>query len=278
MVATLPRNIKLRLDQTLAQWHQWRCDPALSKPPTIVARLGSGLSNYSILVEADERFVVRINGLHSANNSLSRSTEWRVLHSAHGAGLAPCPRYLNPELGALVYDYLPLDTASGKSDSEESISDIATLLQSIHQLPELHYKLNIRERIARYEKQLQHQNQPLPQSIKTSRMDVLELLDELEQEKDAQVVCHNDLLTANRIYSGGRLWAIDWEYCAMGSPWFDLAVITVGDKLSSAHRGELVNAYLKRVATDLERHKLDQYCHIYQYLEKLWYLANPENC
>ena len=44
--------------------------------------------------------------------------------------------------------------------------------------------------------------------------------------------CHNDLLAPNRLRSGGKLWALDWEYCAMGSPWFDLAVISCGENYS----------------------------------------------
>ena len=102
MVETLPRNIQLKLDQTLAQWHSWRRDPTLTQIPKTRRLLSPGLSNYSILVEADRQYVVRIDGLNPAVIGLSRQTEWRALQSASAAGLAPQPRYYNPELGSLV--------------------------------------------------------------------------------------------------------------------------------------------------------------------------------
>src|SRR5438477_250803 len=37
------------------------------------------------------------------------------------------------------------------------------------------------------------------------------------------VLCHNDLLPANLIEDGRRLWLVDWEYGGVGHPLFDLA-------------------------------------------------------
>ncbi len=36
-------------------------------------------------------------------------------------------------------------------------------------------------------------------------------------------LCHNDLLPANLIDDGARLWLVDWEYAGAGHPLFDLA-------------------------------------------------------
>ncbi len=269
MVATLPRNIQLKLNQALNQWHQWRCEPPLTAPPVVVSQLGAGISNHSILVAAGQRFVIRIDGVQPASNGLSRSTEWRTMHAAHAAGLAPCPRYFNPEIGVLVCDYLPPDDAA-----PGNIRETAALLRRIHRLPATHYRLDLRERINQYERQLKHQNQHLPASVTSSREEIMHLLDILEAQSDTPVLCHNDLLGANRIRSGNRLWAIDWEYCAMGSPWFDLAVIAVGDALDSDGQEQLMNAYLGRAASERETGTLARYCHVYRYLEQLWFLAN----
>jgi len=269
MVATLPRNIQLKLDQTLNQWRHWRCDTPLSGPPQVVSAFESGVSNHSVLVGEEQRFVIRIDGVNAANNSLSRSWEWRVLHCAHEAGLAPCPRYYNPELGVLVCDYLPPD-----NDCENDLCDTAALLRSIHKLPAFHHRLDLRERFTRYEKQVEHQNRELPALMASCREKVLSLLATIIDDDDTPVPCHNDLLAANRIVSGKKLRAIDWEYCAMGSFWFDLAVVAIGDHLDSGQQQELLTAYLEREATPRESLKFSQNCLIYQYLELLWYLAN----
>jgi thiamine kinase-like enzyme len=102
---------------------------------------------------------------------------------------------------------------------------------------------------------------------------VFSLLDTLRSQEQSITLCHNDLLAANRLRSGGMLWALDWEYCAMGSPWYDLAVVTCGDSLSEAETTDLVRACLGRppLAADLAR--LADYSRGYRYLELLWYLA-----
>jgi len=269
MVASLPPNIRLKLEQTLLQWRHWRCDPPLPYQPELVARLGEGLSNYSVLAKAERQFVIRIDGLHVAGNALSRSTEWRGLAMAHSVDLAPCPRYYNPELGALVCDYLAPDDAP-----TDSIEKVAGLVRAIHNLPALHHRLELRDRIVRYERLAEHHMGRLPDGLKCCRHTALQLVEELTQRNEPQVFCHNDLLSANRIISENKMRAIDWEYCAMGSAWFDLAVIVVGDELQSAQTRALTEAYLQRAATKQELLKLAHYSLVYQYLEILWYLVN----
>lgn len=269
MVASLPQNIQLKLNQALNQWRQWRCDPPLERPPQVISILGDGVSNHSILVEAGRRFVIRIDGLQAANNGLSRATEWRALITANKAGLAPTPRYFNPELGVLVCDYLTADPSFRAAPDET-----ATLLRAIHALPGCHHRLDLTDRISRYERLLNHQTMELPPIMKEARKQIMALLELLANEREVAVLCHNDLLAANRIYSKNSLWALDWEYCAMGSPWFDLAVIAVGDSMSVQEQQKLVEAYLCRPTNEGETIKFVRYCNVYRYLELLWYLSN----
>lgn len=268
MVLSLPRNIQLKLEQTLAQWSQWHCLPALTHAPDVVRVLTPGVSNFSVLVESGKHFVVRIDGLNPSVNGLSRQAEWRTLEAAHAAGLAPHPRYFNPELGSLVCDYMaPEDT------QEPDVTEVAQLLRAIHRLPARHHRLDLAERILRYEKQLERKGSAMNDAMWECHGKVSELLSEIGQQTGNTTLCHNDLLRANRIYSAGKLWALDWEYCAMGSPWYDIAVVVNGDSLSAPDTEALINTYLGRLPDARERHTLHQYGCIYRYLELLWYLA-----
>jgi thiamine kinase-like enzyme len=188
---------------------------------------------------------------------------------AHDAGLAPCPRYYNPELGALVCDYLAPDNTH-----LTQLTETAALLRAIHSLPGCHHRLDLPERISRYERQLIQLGRELPTVMAASRAEILCLLENLANKQAPQVLCHNDLLAANRIYSENHMWAIDWEYSAMGSPWFDLAVVAIGDCLSVREQQELAQAYLERPANSDENLMFSQYCSVYRYLELLWYLTN----
>ncbi|MFK8047683.1 MAG: phosphotransferase [Halioglobus sp.] len=268
MVAALPRNVRQKLDQTIAQWRNWGCDSDLISRPIPVKTLSPGLSNYSVLVESDRQFVVRIDGLNPSVIGLSRQSEWRALQHASEQKLAPTPRYFNPELGSLVYDYLPADE---KPDLR--LESIAGLLRSIHQLAPVHFRLDLHERALRYEKHVEHRGSVLPEVLARCREPILDLIARTSQDLKRPVLCHNDLLSANRITSGGQLYAIDWEYCAMGSSWFDLAVVCAGDALSDADAKVLLTHYLERKPEPQEIDLLAKHQAIYRYLELLWFCA-----
>jgi len=277
MAAALPRHIQLKLEQTLAQWRQWQCLPPLKDTPVVVALLDAGIGNYSVLVESGQRFVIRIDGLNPTANGLSRQAEWRTLGDAHRAGLAPNPRYFNPELGSLVCDYLQHD-----EEQDGDIADVGLLLRAIHQLPARRHRLDLAERIRRYEKQLEHRQDTADKRVMHYRDRVMKVLHVTSRLPEKPVLCHNDLLRANRLYSAGRLWALDWEYCAMGSPYYDLAVVIHGDALSRTEADALVESYLGGPPDTAARDSLFRYGCIYRYLELLWYLALdkplPMNC
>lgn len=268
MAAALPRHIQIKLEQTLAQWRQWQCQTPLKDTPAVVELLGAGIGNYSVLVESGQRFVIRIDGINPTANGLSRQAEWRTLVDAHKAGLAPCPRYLNPELGSLVCDYLPRD-----AEQDRGIGDVGLLLRAIHQLPARHHRLDLAERIRCYEKQLEHREDNADKRVLHYRDRIMKVLPETRRAPLKPVLCHNDLLRANRLYSGGRLWALDWEYCAMASPFYDLAVVIHGDALSRADADDLVESYLGGAPDTVARDSLLRYGCVYRYLELLWYLA-----
>ena len=57
------------------------------------------------------------------------------------------------------------------------------------------------------------------------------------------VTCHNDLLAANFIDDGERVWVVDWEYAGMGDPFFDLANFAVNNGLDEEGETALLEAY-----------------------------------
>jgi thiamine kinase-like enzyme len=252
-----------RLQQTLSQWRQWRCEPRLSQRPEVVGPLGGGASNASVHVRAEGEFVVRLDGISPAGLGLNRQLEWRALQLAHAEGLAPAPRYFNPELGALVCDYLPPD-----EPQRQDAPAVAELLRGIHRLPRLHHRLDLKERLQHYLRLLQ------PRALDSAVLGrVLAWVEWAGIHAEAPVLCHNDLLPANRLRSGGRLWAVDWEYCAQGDAWFDLAVVAVGAAETPGWQRVLLEHYLDRPATDQDWHRLEVFGCLYRCLELLWYAA-----
>jgi thiamine kinase len=271
----LPHSIEKKLQLALGQWHQWRCQPALEKRPDIIRKLSSGLSNYSILVDAGNRLVVRIDGLNPTALGLNRQAEYRVLAAASATGIAPQPVYYNPDLGVLVYQYVD---AGETRDTD--IVKTANLIRKIHSLPPIHFRLDLRERLTRYEKHIEHRGDPLPSELASARKQTLQMLSSLQNREQDLVLCHNDLHSANRITTAQEnLIAIDWEYTAMTSRWFELAVTAVSDDLNEAQKSTLVSSYLNRGPSAEEEELFAKHQHIYRYLELLWFycLDNKED-
>lgn len=270
MSLQLPPAALRKLEQTLAQWRHWQDGGELPGAPHLVGQLG-GISNYTVLAEAaGQRFCIRLDRVNPAANSLNRQVEWHALHSAHAAGLAPRPRYFNPEIGALVCDYLSPD-----EDQSVSPADLAGLLRGIHRLPHLHFRLDLPERIRRYRRQL-----------KVSRPGILDELDRavarLLAGQDAgpahSRLCHNDISAGNLLRSGGRLYALDWEYCAMGNPWLDLGTCTSNALPATGQEEEMLQHYLQRPVRDDDRRALQAWRCVADYLTLLWYLSQRPDC
>ena len=58
-------------------------------------------------------------------------------------------------------------------------------------------------------------------------------------DKDTSYLCHNDLTRGNLMTDGNNLMAIDWEYAAMGSRYFDVAIAC--ESLSENERNTMMN-------------------------------------
>jgi thiamine kinase-like enzyme len=64
---------------------------------------------------------------------------------------------------------------------------------------------------------------------------------------------HNDLLAANLIDDGQRLWLVDWEYGAFNSPLFDLGGLASNNELSPDLEERLLELYFDTPPDNLRR-------------------------
>ena len=66
------------------------------------------------------------------------------------------------------------------------------------------------------------------------------------------VPCHNDLLTANFLDGGDRLWIVDWEYAGMGDRFFDLGNLAVNNGFADEDEERLLTEYFGRAPAAAE--------------------------
>ncbi len=68
------------------------------------------------------------------------------------------------------------------------------------------------------------------------------------------VFSHNDLLAANFLDDGKRLWLIDWDYAGYNSPLFDLGGLASNNQFDDKLTNTLLQSYFGRIDDELLNH------------------------
>jgi thiamine kinase-like enzyme len=198
--------------------------------------LGGGITNRNFKVELGrEIFVLRIGGKDTELLGIDRSAEHAASRIAAELGLAPeVVAFLEPE-GYLVTRFV--DGEVGKLD----VARVGAALRRLHDGPVLPSRFDSFRVVEAYCATALKHGVVVPPSYERAR----ELAEAIERRRrDASLCpCHNDLLNANFIDDGERLWIVDWEYAGMGDPFFDLGNFAVNHELDAEGERALLEAY-----------------------------------
>jgi thiamine kinase-like enzyme len=181
--------------------------------PVAPVPLGGGISNHNFLVEdRGRRFMVRIGGDSEVHNVLRRF-ELAASRAAEAAGISPAVVHAEP--GAMVFAYVEGRTL-GPADVRDPamLARIVPLLRACHREIPRHFRgpapifwvfQVVRDYAARLAGDGHRLAGELPRYLA-----VAERLEAAVGPVDL-VFGHNDLLAANLIDDGARLWLVDWE-------------------------------------------------------------------
>ena len=217
--------------------------PCWSGVPNIVA-LGGGLSNRSFKVtDAAGAYVARL-GQDFPFHHVSRRREAEASRAAHAIGLAPRVAYASE--GVLVLDFIEGRTLTASDLGARSVQ-LATLLKCLH----AELGRQIRGEAAAF--WVFHVIRDYIDALRRQGVDIdaarlLSRTDELEAAQCAMPIVfgHHDLLPANLIDDGQRLWLIDWEYAGFGTPMFDLANLADNAAFDPEQEQLLLSQYFGR--------------------------------
>jgi thiamine kinase-like enzyme len=217
--------------------------PCWSGPVEINA-LPGGLTNRNFRVSDRSRqtFVVRI-GCDLPEHGVMRSNELVATRAAHAVGIAPQVLYAAD--GFMVSRFVAGATLTPQQVCEPRMLErIAALLRRCHRdipdrLDGTAATFNVFQIIRRYLQLLSDAPGLGELAAYAARVERLELaLGAVDLGFG-----HNDLLAANLIDDGERLWLIDWEYAGFNTPLFDLANLATNNELSTVHETALLQSY-----------------------------------
>jgi thiamine kinase-like enzyme len=85
---------------------------------------------------------------------------------------------------------------------------------------------------------------------------------------------HNDLLAANFIDDGKRLWLLDWDYAGYNTALFDLANLSSNNALSAEQEDRILETYYQHSVTDGLRRRLAAMKCVSLLRETLWSIVS----
>lgn len=146
-----------------------------------------------------------------------------ALRQAVTAGIAPALYYDNPSNGVMISDFIVPQPTSAVFSPEQLLSELATTIKVIHQIPFEGSSISIFEKVDELTGEFQAQGK-----LRGTVFDeCFERYENIKQQypltADDQVFSHNDLNPNNILCDGKRLWVIDWDVASLNNQYIDLA-------------------------------------------------------
>jgi thiamine kinase-like enzyme len=185
-------------------------------------------------------------------HQILRFNEVAAARAAHAAGISPAVIYHAP--GALVMDFIDGRTMTAADLRQDAMLDQALdlVIRTHRELP-LHLRgpalafwvFHVLRDYAATLRDVGSRHQP-------DLAGLLEQAAALEQAVGPieMVFGHNDLLPANFLHDGARMWLIDWDYAGWGSPLFDLGGLAANNALSTAQETAMLVRWYGRGPDD----------------------------
>lgn len=239
--------------------------PSVAAPsPTVLARLSAvplfagrefravrlpgGLTNDNYRVTVDGRsYVARLSDPSGELLAIDRAAEYANSTAAAAGGAAPAVAGYAPEVGVLVVEWV-----EGRTLDPADLRDVVVLRQvadacrRLHAGPRFVNDFDMFDIQRRYLDVVRERGFRLPERYLDFLPVVETLRAALAVHPEPTVPCNNDLLAANLIDDGDRIWLIDYEYSGNNDPCFELGNIWSESDLSTEHLEELVAAYFGR--------------------------------
>lgn len=213
--------------------------------PTEIAALDGGITNVNLkLRDGGKQYVVRL-GSDIPEHGVLRWNELALSRAAEADGISPGVIYHAP--GVLVLEFIPstaLDEAGVRDP--QNLSRIVDLVAKSHRGLGKHLTEPV---LSFWPFQV---NQTYMTRLRAAGSAHVSLLPQLETDAATlqaatgpveMVIGHNDLLAANILDDGSRLWLIDWEYGGFNTPLFDLAGLAGNNGLSEDQERAMLAQY-----------------------------------
>lgn len=219
--------------------------PELVGEPQTVQALQGGLTNFNFKVATPGRtVVVRLSSSDGDLLSIDREAEHINSLRAAASGAAPAVVGYLPEHQALVVEWVEGRTLTAPDLHDESmLVRVGEVCRRLHSGARFDGDFDMFAIQRRYLAIVQERGFRLPERYLDLMPHVDRIAVALAVRRGPTVPCNNDLLAANFIDDGERLWVIDYEYGGNNDPCFELGNIWSESNLSLDRLELMVDSY-----------------------------------
>lgn len=229
-----------KIIRVLAELPDWDASNVL------IHKIGGGLTNENYKVCLSSRsYFVRCSTCQNALLGVSLDREWRCTSICSKHGLAPKAVLYNSLENILITDFIETHDRKVDLRDPETMQKFCTLVQTLHQLDiEFPTQFCPFDTIQSYLENAESNNAVIPQKFYEEILPFVHRLKNTSSTATRKVPCHLDLHSGNVLDDGRKMWLIDWEYAAMGDPYFDLATSASQENFSDSEMEQLLTVYL----------------------------------
>ncbi|QEC48056.1 phosphotransferase [Baekduia soli] len=216
------------------------------------APLGGGITNHNWRARfGDTHVVLRIAGRQTDLLGIDRAAERQATEAAAGLGVAPEVLAYLPAQACLVTRFVPgTPVREGAVAEPGCLRSIARSLRAFHDhAPTLPVRFDVPSQAQDYLAIAAEHGGDVPEAAHEAAAVAARVAAALSGPEHDPVPCHDDLLAANLLRDGDRLWIVDWEYAGMGDRYFDLGNLSVNNGLDEDDDVRLLEAYWNRPCT-----------------------------
>jgi thiamine kinase-like enzyme len=211
----------------------------------VIRALDGGITNRNLLVDVDgEKFVLRLTGKDTHLLGIDRDVERVANERAAELGIAPdVAGFLEPERYLITRFVNGEPIPAEHMGAHDIIDRVAPMLRAFHDsgpLPGEFDCFRVPESSAAH---AQARGVTIPPPFAPAMECAREIEAAFAATPEPRVPCHNDLLNANFLVDGERIWLLDWEYAGMNERFFDLGNFVVNNELDADATDALLVAY-----------------------------------
>jgi thiamine kinase-like enzyme len=177
--------------------------------------------------------------------AIDRYAEFRNGTTAAEAGVAPRVLCCDPDAGISLVQWVDARTLTAADlDDSAMLERIAQCCRRLHAAARFGNDFDMTAIQRRYLHRVQSQGYRLPSTYLDFVPIAEEIAAALAVRRPRRTACHNDLLPANILDDGSRLWFIDYEYSGNNDPYFELGNLWGEAELPLDRLAELVGHYV----------------------------------